>query len=90
MAGDRNDDANTAAPRYWFPTKTYGWGWGPPVTWEGWVVLGEYLTLLSVAAWWSPPHVSIPGFIAGVTLPTLVMIGICFWKGEPPRWRWGD
>jgi hypothetical protein len=26
-------------PRYWFPAKTYGWGWGLPSTWEGWLVL---------------------------------------------------
>ncbi len=26
-------------PRYWFPAETYGWGWGLPITWEGWVVL---------------------------------------------------
>lgn len=24
---------------YWFPAKRYGWGWGPPATWQGWVVL---------------------------------------------------
>ena len=24
--------------RYWFPAKRYGWGWGPPQTWQGWVV----------------------------------------------------
>lgn len=22
---------------YWFPAKRYGWGWGPPATWQGWV-----------------------------------------------------
>jgi hypothetical protein len=25
-------------PEYWFPAKRYGWGWGIPVTWQGWVV----------------------------------------------------
>jgi hypothetical protein len=25
--------------RYWFPAKRYGWGWGLPVTWQGWAVL---------------------------------------------------
>ena len=35
-------------PRYWFPAKTYGWGWGLPRTWEGWVVLGVYLALLAL------------------------------------------
>ena len=25
--------------KYWFPAKRYGWGWGPPNNWQGWVVL---------------------------------------------------
>lgn len=24
---------------YWFPAKRYGWGWGLPSSWQGWVVL---------------------------------------------------
>lgn len=31
--------------RYWFPAKKYGWGWGMPATWQGWLVLGAYLAL---------------------------------------------
>jgi hypothetical protein len=30
---------------FWFPTKAYGWGWGLPVRWQGWVVLGSYFVL---------------------------------------------
>ena len=30
-------------PRYWFPAKTYGWGWGMPVTWQGWVVMVVFM-----------------------------------------------
>ena len=25
--------------KYWFPAKRYGWGWGLPSTWQGWIVL---------------------------------------------------
>ena len=32
--------------KYWFPAKRYGWGWGPPVTWQGWVVLSAYILAL--------------------------------------------
>lgn len=28
--------------KYWFPAKRYGWGWGLPVRWEGWVCLAIY------------------------------------------------
>ena len=24
--------------KYWFPAKRYGWGWGMPNTWQGWLV----------------------------------------------------
>ena len=33
-----------AGPRYWFPVKRYGWGWGPPATWEGWAVLAAFVS----------------------------------------------
>ena len=29
--------------RYWFPAKRYGWGWGPPATWQGWAVLAAFV-----------------------------------------------
>ncbi len=32
--------------RVWFPAVRYGWGWGPPVTWQGWLVLAGFLVLL--------------------------------------------
>lgn len=25
--------------KYWFPAKRFGWGWGLPSAWQGWVVL---------------------------------------------------
>jgi len=27
---------------YWFPAKRYGWGWGIPVTWQGWAVMAIF------------------------------------------------
>ena len=32
--------------RFWFPAKRYGWGWGPPVCWQGWAVLLGYFALM--------------------------------------------
>jgi hypothetical protein len=32
-------------PKYWFPAKRYGWGWGFPVTWQGWLALAVFLGL---------------------------------------------
>ena len=35
---------------FWFPAKKYGWGWGLPITWQGWVVLLVFLVLLVTGA----------------------------------------
>ena len=69
--------------------KTYGWGWGPPCTWEGKVVMLAYLALLPLAIVMFPPHQNMPGVLASVFGLTGVLIAICWWTGEPPRWRWG-
>lgn len=37
-------------PRYWFPAKTYGWGWGMPITWQGWLVFLAALGLFACGA----------------------------------------
>ena len=34
---------------YWFPAKRYGWGWGIPNRWQGWLVLAVFAGLLSPA-----------------------------------------
>ncbi len=76
-------------PRYWFPAKRYGWCWGPPSTWQGWVVLAVYLPLL-IAFTLLVLSDRYP-FWCWAALGTLIatFIAICWWKGEPPRWRWG-
>jgi hypothetical protein len=76
---------------YWFPAKRFGWGWGPPTAWQGWVVM-----LLWTAALFGglfllrhypyQPAVSVPFVLAMSGVLTL----ICYWKGEPTKWRRGD
>ncbi len=76
-------------PRYWFPAKTYGWGWGLPATWEGWVVLAAFVALMVASAILFPPgNAPAPFFVAVAVLSTL-LLAICWLTGEPPRWRWG-
>jgi hypothetical protein len=77
-------------PNHWFPAKRYGWGWGLPVRWQGWVVLTAYIGLLSLCAWFVPPHRSQAMFFALAGLLTAALVAICWVKGEPPRWRWGQ
>ena len=76
-------------PRYWFPAKRYGWGWGPPATWEGWAVfLGFFASLFAGVALF-PPRRHMAEFIAFVAALSLLLLVVCWVKGEPPRWRWG-
>jgi hypothetical protein len=77
-------------PRYWFPAKRYGWGWGPPVTWEGWIVLASFFALVVAGIFLVPPQQSMPAFVGYVIALTVVLTAICWLKGEPPRWRWGN
>lgn len=75
--------------RYWFPAKRYGWGWGPPSTWQGWVVLGAFIAFVSV---WSIVFLSDEhpwAFALGLGGAVAALIVVCLEKGEPPRWRWG-
>ncbi|HJU23386.1 MAG TPA: hypothetical protein VJ891_12830 [Casimicrobiaceae bacterium] len=78
------------SPRYWFPAKRYGWGWGLPLTWQGWIVLGIYFALVVAGIVFMHPRETPGAFVAWMVVLTLVLIAICWTKGEPPRWRWGD
>ena len=74
--------------KYWFPAKRYGWGWGPPTCWQGWVVVGIYAALIAAATYLRSNTTQL-AFFAVVGCATLALIAICMAKGEPPRWRWG-
>jgi hypothetical protein len=75
---------------YWFPAKRYGWGWGFPVTWQGWLVFAAFFALLLAGIYLFPPGQSLAAFLLYVIILTVVLLGICWLKGEPPRWRWGN
>ena len=74
---------------YWFRAKTYGWGWGLPLTWQGWVVLGVATALLCAAPIVFPPATHPVLFQVSIWSVILLLVAICWIKGEPPRWRWG-
>jgi len=72
----------------WFPAKRYGYGWGWPTRWQGLLVLALYVCSILFASLWF--HRSRPvSFYALVIFLTALLIAICAWKGERPRWRWG-
>ena len=75
---------------YWFPAKRYGWGWGPPAVWQGWAVLVAYIVLGVGGALLFPPATQRAGYLATTAVLTAMLMAICWLKGEPPRWRWGN
>jgi hypothetical protein len=74
--------------RYWFPAKRFGWGWGLPRTWEGWLVLAAYVISVVALGVLVPERRGM--FAAGLLVATAVLLWVCLKKGEPARWRWGN
>jgi hypothetical protein len=80
---------NDAVRKYWFPTKRYGWGWGPPIAWQGWVVVAAFCILLVGGGFVLLPSRGPAVFVAYSMVLSVVLIIACWITGEPPRWRWG-
>jgi peptidoglycan/LPS O-acetylase OafA/YrhL len=74
---------------WWFPAKRYGWGWGLPIRWQGWVVMLAFVGLVAAGAVVLKPQLNPIPFLAYVCLLSVIMVLVCWAKGEPPRWRWG-
>jgi hypothetical protein len=74
----------------WFPAKRYGWGWGLPSTWHGWLVIALFTSLLVAGAAFMLPRYGHIAFVAYSALLCALLVVVCWIKGEPPRWRWGD
>ena len=75
--------------QYWFRAKRYGWGWGLPSTWQGWLVFLAFLALIPAGVVLFPPRKALIAFLIYVLTLNALLLAVCFWKGEPPRWRWG-
>ena len=73
--------------RFWFPAKSYGWGWGLPSRWQGWLVLVVYLAAVAGILYLVPEtRFRVPYLV----IATIWLLVIVVFKGEKPlRWRWG-
>ena len=75
---------------FWFGAKRYGYGWGFPVRWQGWVVLGAYFALLGGGIYYFAPQRNAPVLFTYLVLLTAALVAIIAATGERPvRWRWG-
>ena len=79
---------------YWFKRKLYGWGW-TPAKWQGWVIIAIFV----VSIFWSatdmatvikPTSNTIRWFLIRVIVSIIMLLVICFKKGESPKWQWGE
>ena len=74
--------------QYWFPAKRYGWGWGFPKAWQGRVVLVIFFVLAGAGAMVLLPHRA-SAFAFYTSFLCMLLVAVCWFTGEPPRWRWG-
>ena len=80
----------TNGKKTWFPAKKYGWGWGAPCAWQGWVVLVVFVVLLCVTSALFLPSGHFGLYITSAAVLCISVIVICLIKGERPGWRWGN
>ena len=75
--------------RYWFGAKRYGYGWGLPITWEGWAVLALWVATFLCGRRYLVPR-NIYAHLAFAAAMGGLLLSICYAKGQPPRWRFGN
>lgn len=78
-----------SSTKYWFPAKSYGWGWGIPCTWQGWLVLAVFGVLIVVGVVLFPPTTERNLFVGYVVALSAALVIVCWITGEPPHWHWG-
>lgn len=73
----------------WFRRKTYGWGWCP-CSWKGWLVIFIWAIIfaISITGIEKNDHELGKNF-AVIFIITAILLGICYKKGEKPKWQWG-
>lgn len=74
---------------YWFMAKKYGWGWSRATTWQGWVTLTVFFTLMTLGVVWVMPQFGTPLFLIYTAVLVAGLLAVCLAKGEPAKWRWG-
>ena len=75
---------------FWFPAKRYGWGWGLPVRWQGWVVFALYAALAYAGVHYFKAERDVSGLLVYLAILTAALIVVVVAKGERPvGWRWG-
>ena len=73
----------------WFASRRYGYGSGPPISWQGWVVTILYAVVTVGLALLLHEHVyQMVAALVPITMLFLVITAKTTRGGW--RWRWGD
>jgi hypothetical protein len=67
---------------YWFRQRRVGRGWGLPCSAPGWVFFIAWLAALTVCALTLMPQRPL-AFTGAISLLALILVGVCYAKGEP-------
>lgn len=74
--------------RPWFRQKTYGYGAGLPIAWQGWALLALHLTLIAGLAFGLQDQPL--ALVAAVATAAILPLPIYAARTEGGwRWRWG-
>jgi len=71
----------------WFSARRYGYGWGLPARWQGWLVIVIFFAALAAGVGFARSHPM--AFTIYIAALGIALVAVCAWKGEYPRWRWG-
>ncbi len=74
--------------KIWFPAKKYGWSWGPPCAWQGWMVLVAHIAIISGLAFLLLPKHFLAWY-GCIAASAAILLAICWVKGDKLRWRRG-
>lgn len=79
-----------ASEQIWFPSRRYGFGWGMPFAWQGFVIYGVFflviaLTVIVIGGSTHSFSDALIGLVPTVGLLVGTLIAICYRYGEKPN-----
>jgi ABC-type microcin C transport system permease subunit YejB len=79
--------------KLWFRRKRYGYGWVPS-TWQGWVIVLVYVISIAMFGNLAKNYTEASDIVIGFVIPTFIftilLLTVCWAKGEKPKWQWGE
>lgn len=73
----------------WFAPKRYGYGSGPPISWQGWAFTVIYVAIIAGVAFWFQKKALVAVAIFIPITVVFCVIAAATTRGGW-RWRWGE